>query len=180
VREFLVFPRGSGAGIIDYLAHRGKGWLGLGPYIRSLWESSPPNVQDRGIVTITSKSADPAYPAANVAALDFYAPFCSTDEPNQWICWDFHEVRVRLTHYRLATDFYLKSWVVEGSVDGELWNEMDRRTDSAKFEVGNDVNFPVSKPSTCRFIRLTQTGKRGDGRDCLSLTFVEFYGRLFE
>jgi hypothetical protein len=65
------------------------------------------NVHDTGIVTITSKSVrgdDPRWGVRNVADLSDAEPFWSKDEPAQWICWDFHEIRVRPTHYTIRSD----------------------------------------------------------------------------
>jgi hypothetical protein len=50
------------------------------------------------------------------------------DVPGQWICWDFHERRVRLSHYRIM-GASLKSWVLEGMQDDERWIVLHRHTD---------------------------------------------------
>jgi hypothetical protein len=135
------------------------------------------NVHDKGIVTITSKSVeyhepeyedeynpryarnDPPYGVRNAADFTSHRYFCSNGEPDQWICWDFHDLRVRPTHYTIQTND-LKSWVGESSPDGEVWTEIDRKTDNMDFEAGwVTLSFAVSNSSECRFIRLTQTGK---------------------
>jgi hypothetical protein len=143
------------------------------------------NVHEKGIVTITCKSIllceDVQYPPENVADfLNSESVFASGDEPGQWICWDFHEMRIRPTHYTLKAG-YLKSWVVEGSVDGENWMELDRETDNEDFRGRwNIVSFAVSNPIESRLIRLTQTDPNhcdGD-KDRLALGEVEFFGTL--
>jgi hypothetical protein len=81
------------------------------------------NVQENGIVTITSKSVDSddrSHGVRNVADLTSDSCFCSENEPGQWVCWDFHEMRVRPAHYTIRTA-YLKSWVVESSLDFVNW-----------------------------------------------------------
>jgi hypothetical protein len=85
------------------------------------------NVHGKGIVTITSKSVGGGHPVKNVADLTSDSYFYSKNEPGQWVCWDFREMRVRLTHYTIWTS-YLNSWVVEGSLDGESWTVIDRKT----------------------------------------------------
>jgi hypothetical protein len=143
------------------------------------------NVHETGIVTITSKSIyrdDPLYTLKNVADLTYCSWFQSKNEPDQWICWDFHEMRVRLAHYTIRTG-WLKSWVVEGSLDGENWTEIDRKTDNQDLKyAGNNkaVSFTVSKPVESRFIRLTQTGKDHNGNDYLFLVTVDFFRTLSE
>jgi E3 ubiquitin-protein ligase HECTD1 len=141
------------------------------------------NVADNRIVTITSKSVGPdlEFSLENVAYLALsYSEFRSQDEPGQWICWDFGELRVRPTHYTIRA-YSLKSWVVEGSLDGSSWTEIDRQTDNQDFkDHANTASFAVSNPSDFRFIRLTQTDKNHMGADDLYLVAVEFFGILVE
>jgi hypothetical protein len=145
--------------------------------ISHLTEEHGGNVHEKGIVAITSKSGQDV---KNVADLNSEREFRSKDEPGQWICWDFREMRLRPTHYTMSAEG-LVSWVVEGSADGDGWAEMDRKTDDRAFRWGAATSsIAVSKPAECRFIRITQTGKRQDGRDGLRLTAVEFFGTLSE
>jgi hypothetical protein len=90
-------------------------------------------------------------------------------------------MRVRPTHYTIgACD--VKSWIVEGSEDGQEWTEIDRRIDNQDFSswTATAASFDILQSSEFRFIRLTQTGKRHDGRGYLSLRAVEFFGTLFQ
>jgi hypothetical protein len=140
------------------------------------------NVHDKGIVTITSSDMDdrPKYTRKNVADFTSDSEFCSKDEPGQWVCWDFHEMRVRLTHYTI-TCWKLTSWVVESSLDGEAWTEIDRKTNNEDFRAGLvTVSFAVSNSAECRFIRLTQTGKNHGCGDSLLIKAFEFFGTLLE
>jgi hypothetical protein len=84
-------------------------------------------------------------------------------------------MRVHLTDYTFGKSALL-SWVVEGSVDGETWTEMDRRPGKTgpRSRLGP---FAVSNPVEGRFIRLTQ--ERNDIGDYdLILGAVEFFGTL--
>jgi hypothetical protein len=116
-----------------------------------------------------------------------FKSFESTDEPNQWVRWDFRETRVRLTGYAIRSHG-LRSWVIEGSSDGSQWLEIDRQTDNQDFKIGSSVaSFHLSKPAELRFVRLTQTEKTHPralqgivGVDRLFLHFVEFFGSFFE
>jgi hypothetical protein len=145
------------------------------------------NVHEKGIVTITSKSVldDPRFVLKNVADLISGSLFYSNYEPGEGVCWDFREMRVRLTHYTIWT-CQLKSWAVEGSLDGESWTEIDRQTCNRDFrsnvwESKRD-SFAVSNPPECRFIWLTQTDKNHwtPPDDQLGLAAVEFFGTLSE
>jgi hypothetical protein len=140
------------------------------------------NVQEKGIVTITSKSVSDQFfrGVENVADLTSGGYFRSTDGPGQWVSWDFREMRVCPTHYTIWAQ-WLKSWGFEGSLDGSSWTEIDRRTHNEDFKDWNmGVSFVVSTPAEFRFIRLTQIGTDIDGHDCLCLNAVEFFGTLSE
>jgi hypothetical protein len=139
------------------------------------------NVHDKGIVTITPKSALGSYPVRNVADLTSDSDFGSKNEPGQWVCWDFHELRVRPTQYTINS-FWLKSWVVESSLDGEAWTEIDRKWDNKDFNamVYVTVSFAVSNSAECRFIRLTQTGQNHQRNDILAIRAFEVFGTLLD
>jgi hypothetical protein len=139
------------------------------------------NVHEKGIVTITSKSVlrdDPDCALKNVADLTSDSHFDSKNEPGQWVCWDFGEMRVRPTHYTIWTG-RLKSWVVEGSLNGRSWTEIDRQTNNQDFCDWNTASFAVSKPAEFRFIQLTQIDRRQCGDHYLALGAVEFFGTLW-
>jgi hypothetical protein len=146
------------------------------------------NVHDKGIITITSKSVysggdsfdEDFYGLHNIADPTSEASFESTNEPGQWVCWDFHEMLVHPTHYTIRSG-WLKSWVVESSLDGDAWTEIDRKTDNRDLK-GSPwrASFAVCRSAECRFIRLTQTGKNHKGHDNLGMYTFEVFGTLFE
>jgi hypothetical protein len=151
--------------------------------ISYLTEKYSGNVQQTEIVLITSKSVfsdDPQWALKNIADLPS-SPYCqSKDEPGQWVCWDFRDMRVRPTHYTIRA-LWLRSWVVEGSLDDSRWIEIDRQKNNQYFYRDWDtVSFTVSNPVEFRFIRLTQTGKSHVQGEDLSLYGVEFFGTLSE
>jgi hypothetical protein len=162
---------------------RANGAKSLNGIISHLTKKHGGNVQEKGIVTITSKSGleDPKNALKNVADLTSQSLIGSENAPGQWVCWDFHEMRIHPTHYTIWTAF-LKSWVVEGSLDGSSWTGIDRQTDKQDFKTGvNTGSFAISKWVEFRFIRLTQTDKRHYvSDDELALRAVEFFGALFE
>jgi hypothetical protein len=141
------------------------------------------NVHDKGIVTITSKSVNDLpgfhYAVRDIARLTDGPYFWSKNEKRQWVCWDFHKMRIRPTNY-VISGAKLKSWVVESSMNGWIWKEIDRQTDNRDFKSFYTVHFAVSKPAECRFIRLTQTDRSHDGNYCLIINAVEFFGNLAE
>jgi hypothetical protein len=89
-------------------------------------------------------------------------------------------MRFRLTHYAIKSS-RLKSWVVEGSLDFVNWTEIDRKADNEDFKGGwATALFAVSNSAECRFIRLTQTGKRHSFDDYLVIGAFEIFGILLE
>jgi hypothetical protein len=127
------------------------------------------NVQDTGIVSITTKSRPfpvPFQAPRHVAYFNSINSIVSMDGPDQWICWDFLERRVRLTHYCInrpdAT--VTKSWIVESSLDG----------------VECDLAFPVSSSSEFRFIGLTQAAPNASGSYIMVVNAFEVFGTLVE
>jgi hypothetical protein len=104
-------------------------------------------------------SENPGHSLLNLADLTSSLRFCSTNEPGQWVCWDFHGLRIRPTHYTIERRS-LESWVIESSLDGEAWMAIDRKTDNEDFNSGWAMpSFAVSNSAECRFTRLTQMGK---------------------
>jgi hypothetical protein len=86
------------------------------------------NVHGQDIVTITSKSVrddEPTCALRNVADLTSESFFNSKNEPGQWVSWDFHGMRVLPAHYTIRSED-LKLWVIESSLAGEAWTEIDR------------------------------------------------------
>jgi hypothetical protein len=171
-REILITKAASLDGIVSYLTRKHGG-----------------NVQEKGIVTITSKSVSDSaeFALKNVADLTSDSCFCSnrrTYVPGQWVCWDFHEMRVSPIHYTIRSA-YLKSWVLEGSLDGNSWTELSRQTDNDKFREGwKTASFAAPDAPESRFIRLTQTDKNyisaRNTPALLLLRAVEFFGTLCE
>jgi hypothetical protein len=140
------------------------------------------NVDRNPIVTISSNStADSKHLAENIVDLTSKSKFVSEDKPGEWICLEFNNRWVYPTHYTLRS-MGLKSWVIEGSMNGEDWREMDRRTDTQVFKKtlrasGKTCSFVMSKPMKCCFIKLTQTDKNHNGDDSLVLFAVEIFGQ---
>jgi hypothetical protein len=155
-----------GDGIISYLTRKYGG-----------------NVHENGIVTISTKSIYSDTPSEDLKLLVEFTGngfFWSGNEPNQWICWDFHDVRITPSHYLLKAS-RLKSWILEGSLDGQNWTELDRRRDDDEaFWLGSTLPFAVSVVAECRFVRLTQTGENHQGDHCLFVWGMELFGTLFE
>jgi hypothetical protein len=87
-------------------------------------------------------------------------------------------MRVRASDYAID-DSLLKSWVVESSLDGSNWTEIDQQTDDeCRGEVREVRSFRVWDENDYPFISLTQTGKNSENTDVLVLRMVEFFRTL--
>jgi hypothetical protein len=139
------------------------------------------NVHDKGSVEIAASSVSGEH--ADLGEKDSY--FCSQGGPDEWISCDFKALRIEPTHYAIRTwemgpnYGHLKNWAVEGSDDGAMWTEIDRR------ENNNDLNdkatvktFAVVRSGSFRRIRLRQTGPNHRGNNYLFLSAFEIFGAI--
>jgi hypothetical protein len=139
------------------------------------------NVHERGIVLLSAHSVARGSDVKHVADLDSYSAFRSSEACNPWLCWDFQERRVELADYTIRPgDGGLQSYVIEGSMDGASWTELDRSKAKAVLPAYKPVSFAIATSAECRFVRLTRVaaGRWDDG--ALNLEAVEFFGVLLE
>jgi hypothetical protein len=87
-------------------------------------------------------------------------------------------MRVCVTHYTIWS-LFLTWWVLEGSMNGRVWEEIDRKSQCMAFKRGK-ASFQVENPRVFRFIRLTQADESDWGLNPLRLDGVEFFGTLVE
>jgi hypothetical protein len=106
---------------------------------------------------------------------------------NNWLCYDFKEKRIVPTHYAIRAhddgrgDEHMKSWLVETSLDGENWREVDHQEDNDQLNGSHRIGtFAVAGGEECRFIRLVQIGRNHFGDDRLCTSGWEIFGSLFE
>jgi hypothetical protein len=148
------------------------------------------NIHTKGVIAATSKDPfgnDVKYPST---ALDYENTnyYYSENLPGQWICFDFKGMTIQPTHYSIRTytgdgpgGRHLRDWVLEGSLDGSNWGELDRRSNNSDLNARDVIRtFTISISGRCRFIRLRQTGKNHRGDDYLLFYAFEVFGRLRE
>jgi len=79
----------------------------------------------------------------------------------------------------------IKSWKIEGSLDGSKFEIIDKKVDATDFKNGNfqyndssaQKYFPVQPNNKCyRYIRITNTGKNWDNDYFFGLYRVELFG----
>jgi hypothetical protein len=156
------------------------------------------NVHDREVVTVTSSEVlqkKACYAAKNVADLSLNSVFCSAHRNllilhsrNNWICCNFKNRRVIPTHYAIRSECqamdkgkHLKSWVVESSMDGSEWTEIDHKEDNSALNAPHALQvFPVANGGVCKLIKLVNIGKNHGGNDALCMSSFEIFGCLIE
>jgi hypothetical protein len=158
-------------GIISYLTKRFGG-----------------HVIDRNIVSITASSIGDrqSYPLRHVADFENQSMFHTKNEANSWICYDFKDMPIEVTHYSIRTrrdrdTRHLRFWILEGSKDGLRWVTIDdRKNDTSLNSQGAISTFSISEDLQEEFrqIRLRQTGKNSSGDHYLVVNAIEFFGVL--
>jgi hypothetical protein len=106
--------------------------------------------------------------------------FCSDKQPNQSIVFEFAGDRVvQVKHYAIKTNppGFIKSWVLEGSEDGQEWTKIHEGSTN---EQKKFMSFPVNCPDWFGLIRVRQTAKNFVKNDCLILSLFEIFGTLGE
>jgi hypothetical protein len=197
-RQKSASPGSSRAGGIECLMKEEESKDGIIAYLTQKYKG---NVHEKGIVKISSKSIysdRPRWAVKHVVDLKdemFFLSEAGVDD--QWICWDFGDMRVIVTHYTIEACL-IHSWVIEGSIDGENWNQIDSRPFVPRshfpkrtwrtFEMNLPVycdgpetkSFPVTEAIESRFIRLRQTDTNSGGFKYLLVLALEFFGTLLE
>lgn len=160
-------------------------FLGQGQPIRALTD---------GIINITASSIvntkDIHQPRNALIYDDDKKIFHSKDEPNSWLCVDFKERKVNITHYSIKSHGYggkgychPQTWSVEGSNDSSHWEELDSRSNegslddrsaSNTFEARNEAH----KRNYYRYVRIMQKGKNTRNDNCFAFSSIEFFGSI--
>jgi hypothetical protein len=142
------------------------------------------NVCDRGIVNVSGSTIYGSRVAENAVDLLSISYFMSQNQPNQWLCYDFNNRKVRPTHYSIRVypgSSDLRSWVFEGSMDGSTWTELDRRTNDQTTNSSHQIGtFSISTNLECKFVRFRQTDVNAGRTHSLILYAMEIFGDLIE
>jgi hypothetical protein len=163
----------------------------LGGVISFLTARCDGNVSDKGIVVVTASSQlsnATAYAAKNAVDLTASSYFFSANQVNQWISYDFGDSRIKPIHYSIRSDYNggtgghnPKSWVLEGSVDNNQWEEVDRRDNNSDLNARSITRlFAVNHSSEYRSLRFRQTGPNHYGENYLVISGFDIFGSFFE
>jgi hypothetical protein len=148
------------------------------------------NVHSHGIVAITSssiESGNPAYSAYHVLMDLPDSHFGTKSQPDSWLQFDFHDLRVIPTHYTVQTyhsssawtAIFPQNWVIEGSPDGTTWTILDSQVDcSLLYGADRTVTFPIGHRMECQYLRMRITGPGLQRYHSLEMKTFEWFGTL--
>jgi hypothetical protein len=135
----------------------------LNGIINHLFTRCRGNIALKGIVEITSKSViqDPEFPDYDIMSESDRYSVTNLGDPNggafisdvgwdEWICWNFGEMRIRPTHFFLPNS-NVSPAILEGLTVDLNWIELGRATFCSSI-------VSVSNPFECFRIRLTSPG----------------------
>jgi hypothetical protein len=150
---------------------------GLVYYLSRKYEGQ--NLHDSGIVIATASSQyqdrafdNETYAPKNVIDLKSKSRFISQNIPNQWICLEFRGRTIRPTRYSICSHStpvgwnHPRSWILELSMDGINWQEIDRKDDNNELNGPSNVGeWPIANALHSRFVRFRLTGKNHKPED---------------
>lgn len=139
------------------------------------------NVQDKGVVSITSSTYSVGY-------VPYHATFSTNNTQNPWTEYNFNGRRVCPTSYsiRSTTDVpgssHPKAWVFEASNDKRSWTVLDRRDNNDLNQASVTCNFSISPHphESFQYVRIRLTGPNHQGTNRLTLSSLEIFGVLVE
>jgi hypothetical protein len=172
-KSFSFSPDCPLQGIIAYLSEKHQG-----------------NIMEKGIICVRASSEyGPSYMVKNIVDLTGNNRFCSQNQKDGWVEYDFKDMRIWPSHYTIRSMFdygpghcHLKSWVVEVSSNGRDWKVADRRDNNSQLN-GKDlkVGFEMNqKLGPIQHIRLRLTGPNHANNQYLTVSGWEIFGSLRE
>jgi hypothetical protein len=160
----------------------------LSGVIADLTKRSKQNVHKAGVVTITASSTYSfEYTPFLVADLKANSEWLSLAETDQWLSYDFGDALIRPDYYSIQSAdvnrgsprSFPRHWVLEGSLDGQTWDELDVQADNFALKGKSLIaSFPVSRPATVRMIRIRQTGLNHSETTHFGFRALEIFGCL--
>ena len=118
---------------------------------------------------------------------------CGTDaKEDSWWCVDLGENHLLfLTHYALRHgkkegDSLLRRWMLQGSIDGKHWKDLESKKNSSPLHFrGTEPYFTGTWPAkeevgAFRYFRILQTAMNSSGKYGMFLYGIELYGVLLK
>ena len=140
------------------------------------------NPHEKGAIFITASSTrhGQCHKLVDYGWEDYW---CSENQPNSLVQFDFKSRRVCLSHYSLkgSTQGYPKSWELEVSNDNATWESIDSSSGGSGLRKNKSARIykcPGAKDKFVRYVRLRHTGENSNRRYNLYLSRIEFFGKL--
>jgi hypothetical protein len=148
------------------------------------------NAHDCGLVEVIASGCydEGRFAPKAVADLTADSVFVSRDAPMQWVGYRFRQARLRFRHYALRSRFdgwvnsnNPRAWVLECSLDGERWREVDRRTGNGELNAtGVTRVFALEREALAEYVRVRQIEPAHSGKNFLALSAFELFGTFVE
>jgi hypothetical protein len=160
----------------------------LNGILKFLETKSGGHPHDEGLVCVSASGCwdDKRFHPKNAALVEANNVFLSLNKPNQWICYDFNDQKVQLSYYAIRSRFdgfegsnNPKDWVIEGSLDGNEWIEIDSKVDNEELNRKDVVKaWEVQSEEWFKCIRLRLTGETHSGKHCCAISAFELFGKI--
>jgi serine/threonine protein kinase len=157
------------------------------PIFAQLNEKYGGNVAELGIVTISGNSVDESRERGLPHLLEPNWTKCwtSKNDKHSWLQFDFHGMNIIISSYTIKTYplgrgfSHMRSWTLQGSVDGVSWIDLDTRVNTSELNGRSKTGvFTLAGPTEVRSLKLKQTGPNHADDHYMILTNVEFYGAV--
>lgn len=162
---------------------------GIFKYIREEINSKIENEINITCSSCQDINSDRDYNPRNILYFDENKAFWSdSSSPNNWICFDFKEHRVKPTDYTMKTygispNRHPKCWVIEGSNDNENWVTLDVQKDCLYTKSSKAVHtFKMNQNNeeAFQYIRFRATSEDWSGMNFVIIDSLELFGFLFK
>lgn len=164
----------------------------LNGIIKNLSSKIGGNISDKGCVIATSSSVYGEYwYARNAVDFNLFNYFCSSNEKNTWIKYDFVDKKVHPTYYSIRSEpngpgfSHLESWVVEGSNTNrdDDWKILDSRNNVTSLNnymviCTFKIQEKLEEKEYFRYLRIRQTDLSAQGIDIMTMSALEYFGNL--
>lgn len=143
------------------------------------------NIKDEISITYSSINAGDPFDLLKYNESHYFE---TRNVPNSWICFRFNKHKINPSSYILksygsSSNHQPKTWVLEGSKDGQDWRILDEQNNNSSLRGSDKVQlFSISKEKNNKesfeYIRIRQTGPNCLNHDYFELNSIEFYGQL--
>jgi len=105
-------------------------------------------------------------------------PYCTQDEPNSFILFDFRLFAVKPKKYFLRSANLL-NWIIQGSNDNENWETLKEHKHAVWLIQQQSSCWPLHCTKFYRFLRILQNGVNQNENHCLCLYYCTFEAEVY-